>query len=81
MLMLEIVFNSPGELLHRKLSASARDDVSCRTGVDELKSITESSSLSDHRQNLHVTQRRRELQSNQPPGGTSTRSMAEIPDC
>ena len=64
MLRLEIVFNSPGGLFHRKLSASARDDVSCRTGVDELESITESSSLSDHRQNLHVTQGQRELESN-----------------
>ncbi len=64
MRMLDIVFNSPGGLFQRKLSASARDNVSHRTGVDELKSITEGGSLSNHRRNLHVAKRQQELQPN-----------------
>ena len=67
MLMPYIVFNSPGGLLYRKLSASARDDVSCRNGVDELESITERDSLSNHCQNFHVAKRERELQPNHLP--------------
>jgi hypothetical protein len=62
--MLDIVFNSPGGLFQGKLSASARDNVSYRTDVDELKSITEGGSLSNHRQNLQVAKRQRELQPN-----------------
>src|ERR1700686_4195563 len=67
MLMPNIVFKAPGGLLHRKLSAGDRDDVSCRTGVDELESITEGGSLSDRRQNLHAAQGQRELQPNHFP--------------
>src|ERR1700719_3658738 len=67
MLMLHVVFKAPGGLFHRKLSASACDNVSCRNGVDELESITERDSLSNHRQNFHVAQGQRELQPNHFP--------------
>lgn len=67
MLMLGAVFNSPGGLFYRKLSARARDNVSCRNGVDELESVTERDSLSHRRQNFHLAKGQRELQPNDFP--------------
>lgn len=59
-------------LFYGELAAGAAHDVVCRYGVHELEAVAKRVSRAHHRRNLRVSKGQ--------PRGTSTGSMAEIPD-
>ena len=56
-------------LLYRKLAASTTDDILHPAGFHELESVAESASLANEGEKLHLTGRKRKLQTYHLPDG------------